>query len=279
MDDKLRILSETNHWTMVRAFFHAYTIYEPIYNNYEDRVHEHANRQGINRRYLKLPAADLAKLMSFDELEGLRNGPLYEFKEICHTLWRNKEATKRDRLERYASELFHNVSILKEHQNMVETLVPRYDETEQQEIDSVLAEVHEEFPILVHRLKGLFDKTNGRIKELFPKFAQETIFIRSLYLCGSEVFDELTIYPQGSQNIYALMYPEGKAVQGHLEVAHSFKDSGFFSRAREACEAGLKYHDKLRRRIKKGHEDPYLPYVNDIEMLLKRLPEGGPNSL
>lgn len=254
--EKPRILHEPNSWTLVESFFNAYTAFRPIYDTYEARVTDHAQRQGTDRRYLRLQADEVAQLLDFTSLEDLRDGALFEFKAQTHNAFRDTSLKNRDKLDRYANELFHNISILKEHQFMVSTFAVHYDQTtERMEYESVLAEVHEEFPTLVHRLHALFEKARERIETMLPKFSKDRVFLRSLFLFGDEVFGLIDAYPGGLEDVLRLVFPSGGPVRGYLEVARSFKQSGFTDRAREAVARGTEAFNRIERKFKESGED------------------------
>lgn len=252
-----RILPEPNDWTLVETFFRALREFEPIFNNYEARVVSFADQAGVDRRHLRLDALEVSQLLDFETLETLRDGALYELKAITHVRLRDTTHKNRDKLDRYANELFHNMSILKEVQYMISTFAPLYDrKTEQREYDILLAEVHEEFPTLVHRLQALFRKAQKRVEKLLPSFRDDNrVFLRSLYLYGAEVFEDIDSYPGGVEDIYRLVYPEGGAVQGYLEVADSFRASGFTDQAREAVGRGIQAYFALEDKLERGDDE------------------------
>jgi hypothetical protein len=249
-----RILPEPNNWTLVETFFAAYLNFLPVHETYESRVLEYAFERGVDRRRLQLKAEEVSQLIDFDQLEALRDGSLFEFKATTHSCLRDLSLKNRDKLDRFANELFHNASILKEHQFMVSTYATHYDEqTEHDEYRNLLAEVHEEFPTLMHRLQLLFTKAQERLEAMMPQFSGDQVFTRSLFLYGGEIFSQFPSYPNGIEDIYRLVYQKGGAVQGYLDVAKSFRDGGFHDLARRAVAKGIEAFRKLEATIAEGN--------------------------
>jgi hypothetical protein len=210
-------------WDLVEAFFLARTAFGEVYENYETRVLAHAAEQGIDRRDLRLDATAVSKLLDFAKLESLRNGPLHDLKEIAHALFRKRAST--DKLDRYASEIFHELSILKEEQYKVSTFAPEYHKTnELSEYESILEEVHQEFPRKVHNIHDLFAKARLRIEEILKRSRDDPVLVRSLALFGEKLLEKA--YPRGLSDLYRFIYPGGEA-EAHLVAARSFARGGF----------------------------------------------------
>jgi hypothetical protein len=275
-----RILGDANFWNLVDAFFRAYKEFEPIFDTYENRVYTHAQEQGIDRRYLRLEAEEVSGLLDFNELEALRDGSLFEFKAMTHACLRDLSLRNRDKLDRYANELFHNVSILKEVQFGISTFAPQYDrQTEASEYESMLREVHEEFPLLVHRLKALFVKARERLDGMLVNYRNNKIFLRSLYLYGDDLFDELNCYPQGLDDIYDLVYEHG-AIEGYVEAAKSFHAAGFLNHVNEAGKKAVRAFDCMVARFKETGDQiemvVFEHYIEELRELLEKI--GGVDS-
>ena len=210
-------------WDLVEAFFHARTAFAEVHDHYETRVLAHASEQGIDRRDLRLDAVEVSKLLDFAKLESLRNGPMHDLKEIAHSLFRKRAST--DKLDRYASEIFHELSILKEEQYKVSTFAPEYHKrNELDEYESILEEVHQEFPRKVHNIHDLFAKARIRIEEILKRSREDTVLVRSLALFGAKLLEKA--YPRGLTDLYRIMYAAGE-LEAHLVAARSFARGGF----------------------------------------------------
>jgi hypothetical protein len=229
-------------WDLVAHFFDAQRQFRETYDTYETKVLQYAEERGVDRRFLRLSAEEVAGLLDFKKLENLRNGELGELKNVSHNIFRNEDST--DPFDRYIAQIFHELSILKEEQYKVSTFAPEYRKREEKaEYESILDEVHEAFPRQVHGIYDLFQKAQARLEELLPHFARDSkgekarVMIRSLYLFGDDTFRGF--YPNTIEDVYEIIYPGG-ALEGFLVVAHSFLDSGFREYAIEALEKALR---------------------------------------
>ena len=64
-------------------------------------------------------------MLEFKSLESLRDDYIQELKDLCHDVFRTADRT--DPLDRYVSDIFHEVSILKEEHYTVKTYAPQYE--------------------------------------------------------------------------------------------------------------------------------------------------------
>lgn len=212
-----------SYWDLVEAFFQARTAFASVYDTYNTRVLAHAAERGVDRRDLRLDAESVSKLLDFGKLESLRNEPLHNLKEIAHVLFRKRAST--DKLDRYASEIFHELSILKEEQYKVSTFAPEYHKrNEIDEYESILDEVHKEFPRKVNNIRDLFQKACWRIEAILKTKNREAVFVRSLALFGEKTLEKA--YPGGVTDFYWAVY-SGGPLEGHLVAARSFAAGGF----------------------------------------------------
>ena len=117
-------------WDLVEAFFSAQRQYQRVFSNYETRVLHHAELQAVDRHQLRLEASEVSKLLDFASLGELRSGSLVRTKEISHALFRSKNRTHT--FDRYVSEVYHDLSILREEQFDVERDPPLADEVAEQ---------------------------------------------------------------------------------------------------------------------------------------------------
>ncbi len=228
-----------DYWDLIAHFFDAQRQFRETYDTYETKVLQYSEERGVDRRFLRLSGEEVAGLLDFRKLEHLRNDDLEALKNISHNIFRSTDST--DPFDRYVSQIFHELSILKEEQYKVSTFAPEYmkrEETEQYE--SILDEVHEAFPRQVHGIYDLFQKAQERLEELMPHFARGPkgkVTIRSIYLFGDEVFRGF--YPNAIEDVYRILYKHG-ALDGYLTVARSFLESGFREYGIEALEYATK---------------------------------------
>lgn len=219
-----RILA-ASFWDLVDAFFAAQREYDETHYLYELRVLTHAEEQGVDREWLRLEASEVSKLLDFTKLGGLRNGPLYRTKEISHSLFRSEGATHR--FDRYISEVFHDLSILREEQYKVSTFAEEYRRANDlARYESILDEVHEDFPRRVHGIRTLFAKAQAELEGILSAHHRDPLYLRSLYLFGEETFRNIESYPQGRLSHCWQVFEQGPA-EAFLLAARSFAQGGF----------------------------------------------------
>lgn len=210
-------------WTIVRLFYRSLVIFREQFESYEARVLEHSARTGIARQDLRLSPDELASLLDLKKLERMRDGHLQELKDLCHLVFRGHDST--DLFDRYVSDIFHEVSILKEEHYSVHFYAPYYEKhREEVELNLILNEAHTLFPQKLRQVRYLFEKAEGRMRELLGSFRNIPLFTRSLYLHRDDFVREA--YPEGLLEFYRLMYPQGP-VEGFYQVGLSFYHAGF----------------------------------------------------
>ena len=170
-------------------------------------------------------------MLEFKSLESLRDDYIQELKDLCHAVFRTADRT--DPLDRYVSDIFHEVSILKEEHYTVKTYAPQYErDSNEVELKFILDDAHTVFPKKLTQIRYLFGKARERMEKILPTVRSMPIVVRSLYLHRNEDFIR-NAYPKGLKAFYSHMYPLG-AFEGYYQVAQSFYHSSFF---REALKA------------------------------------------
>ena len=89
-------------------------------------------------------------------------------KDACHVLFRTQDAT--DFLDRLVHDIFHEISILKEEHYNIRTYSPDdRNGLDREELESILDEVHDIFPLKVHRMRHLFELALNRLEKMLPR--------------------------------------------------------------------------------------------------------------
>ncbi|MBI4601985.1 MAG: hypothetical protein HY721_08495 [Planctomycetes bacterium] len=230
-------------WTIVQLFYRSRAVFQEQFESYERKVLEISRETGIHRNDLRLRSKELGGLLDFKKLERMRDGLLQELKDLCHIVFRGHDRT--DVFDRYVSDIFHEISILKEEHYNVKTYAPLYErDAAEVELKHILDEAHTLFPGKLRHTKYLFERAQGRLEEHLASFRGIPLFIRSLYLHRNDFVAEA--YTGGLGQFYRLMYPGG-AVEGYYEAGLSFYHSGFLEEALEAFRlAEAAYRDEVR---------------------------------
>jgi hypothetical protein len=230
-------------WELLRNFFRSRSAFLTLFDQYELRVAEFEEQLKTDRTKLKLPADQLQSLLDFKSLEELRDRVILRLKETAHELFRTPDST--DLLDHYISNIYHEISILKEEHY---TLKEEFVQMDQREYDLFFREVAEFYPKRLRHVKNLYRKALRRLEELLPEMANERIVVRSLYLFGDELLAEG--YSGGLRGLYAKMYPDLGDVGGFAMAGRSFLKSGFEKEAREAYTLAIELYGRKRRKKK-----------------------------
>lgn len=217
-------------WTIVKLFYRSFTVFQELFSSYERKVLAYSETVGIPRELLRLKPAELGGLLDYKRLEDLRDGFIHELKDLCHLVFRGNNST--DLLDRYVSDIFHEISILKEEHYSVIVYAPLWERDHNEvELKLILDEAHELFPLKLRQIHYLYERAKSRLEAQLASFAGYRLFIRSLYL-EREGF-VASAYPDGIDQFYRFMYPGG-VVEGYTEVARSFLHSSFLVEAAQA---------------------------------------------
>jgi hypothetical protein len=214
-------------WLLLRSFFASRRQFIAIFDRYEHSVARFAEDLETDRSRLKLPADEVLDLLDLRSLEILRDEVVAGLKSTSHELFRGRDET--DRFDHLVSNIYHELSILKEEHYTLKEEHLRHD---RHEYDRFFREISEFYPKRLRHIRNLYSRAQRRLADLLPQMGGERILIRSLYLLGEEHLGR--DYPGGISGLYRRMYPEGGEVEGCLTVARSFCSSGFLEEALEA---------------------------------------------
>lgn len=229
-------------WTIVTLFYRSHGAFKELFERYEKKVGGYSQVLGLPRADLRLNSRELASLLDLKSMERIRDGYIHELKDLCHLVFRGQDQT--DLLDRYVSDIFHEISILKEEHYNVIKYAPLYErDAAEVELRHILDEAHTLFPQKLQHIRYLFGRAQTRLEEHLDGFSGIQLFIRSLYLHRDDFVREA--YENGIEQFYRLMYPLGP-FEGYYEVGRSFYLSGFFDHARQAfAEAERAYRQLL----------------------------------
>ncbi|TET34372.1 MAG: hypothetical protein E3J72_14530 [Planctomycetota bacterium] len=238
-------------WDVVESFYRCMADFQEQYETYERLVGELVKKYGEEREKLHLDASEVATLVDQERLGTLRDEALFKLKELSHLLFRTDEGN--DDFDRYVSEAYHEMSVLREEHYSIEHYIPAYEKSKEKDIaETMLSEAADLFPLKMRTINQLFEKAKTRLEKLLPKWKRDTVFVRSLYLFGNDFLEK--IYADGIESLYGIMYPKLGPAGGYFEAAKSFHESGFYDRARIALR---KAKAKLKNgKLKKAAMEP-----------------------
>jgi hypothetical protein len=249
-------------WQLFRSFFRSRTAFLTLFERYEARVLEFAEDLSIDRTRLRVSADDLLTLLDFKSLEELRDREILTLKQTAHVLFRGPDET--DLFDHHVSNIYHELSILKEEHY---TLKEDFLRLDQKEYDRFFREVAEFYPKRLRHIKNLYGKALRRLEALLPDMAGERVLIRSIFIFGDGLLQDS--YRGGLSALYRKMYPGLGAPKAYVEVGESFLESGFEA---EALAAFRKARDALsRRRRKKNHEEVRKELILEVDRRIAEL--------
>ncbi len=218
-------------WELLRTFFTAKRIFHDQFEGYEKKVIAWSKKLGVPREIMKLKASEVSELLDFKALEILRDNYLQSLKEMSHGMFRSMDST--DPFDRYVSNIFHEMSILKEEHYSLKSFSPDSAGGNGAE-DSLLEEVHEYFPRRVRKILNLFQNAMQRIEQLLPQQVNDRILVRSVYMFGPKLLKGS--YRGPLEGFYWKMYPDCGPIEGYYSAGKSFFESGFYELSEEAMK-------------------------------------------
>jgi len=229
-------------WTIVELFYRAHQEFREQFESYEQQVCNYSKVTGTPRTELRLNSDELAGLLDLKSMERLRDEYIHPLKDLCHLVFRGQDQT--DLLDRYVSDIFHEISILKEQHYNVKKYAPLYErDAAEVELRYILDEAHNRFPQELNHIRYLFGRAQARLEHYLPRFRSSELFIRSLYCHRADFV--ANAYDDGLDHFYRGMYPLGP-FEGYYRVGQSFYHGGFLAEALEAFEAAeATYHGDL----------------------------------
>ncbi len=235
-------------WILLRTFYRSYRSFHVLLGQYEQRVTAFALQYGVDRKDLKLQPDELLSLFDSHALLALRNGELKTLREISHKLFRGERS---DPFDNHATNIYHEVSILKEEEW---TLREQATSEDPKEFERYYREVNFYYPKRLRHVRNLYGKARKRLEKILPTMGRNTIVIRSAYLFGGELF--AGVYERGLEEFYEYLYPAGGALTGYSVVADSFHEGGFGAEATEGYERALDAATLERARVAKDEGRP-----------------------
>lgn len=223
-------------WQIIEHFYKASLVFRQMHDTYERKVLAHAKEKNTPRENLKLGPMGLAELLDFQNLEKLRDRYLLPLKTYCHEIFRGHDKT--DQLDRYVSDIFHEISILKEEHYMVEHYATGWaDAKAEVELTNIMDEAFEVIPRKIKQINYLFNKATERVESLLPAYQRNRVLIRSLFLNRHGFVSES--YAEGLVAFYQRIFPVNGAIEGFYKTGLSFMNSSFFEKAIETFQEGL----------------------------------------
>jgi hypothetical protein len=251
-------------WDFIASFVAARWTFLSIYDRYERRVLRAAKTLGVKRESLVLPPLGLFKLFHLRRMDLLRDYRLKPLRNLAQRVF--EDAENEELLDVYCSHIYHEFTILSEEHRSVGRFLRIHDNRRYRQ---PFEEVSGYYPMRLRRIRRLFTGGLRRIEILLPEWSRYRVVVRSMHLFGDRLARKT--YGEGIDVFYRRMYPLGGPIQGHLEAARSFLDSGFLIQARGAVEESLGSAAALtRRRALERPEREALQQAEDLAGEIER---------
>lgn len=225
-------------WRMIKVFYNAFNFFRKLENNFKENVRKPI-ANAMNKKSILYET--FIEHLEPTELEDLRDTYLVELRNLSHTEFRSRK--KMERFDIYISEIFHEVSILKEQKFILDHYFQRKDLISQSAIQQMLRQTFELFETKMDHIAFLFKNAKVRLEEILPIYRNDDFILRNLYLEGPRLLKNF--YQDPIKETLNFMFIEGGFSSGMIAIASSFSLGGFFEQGKKVIMALKK--DDLKR--------------------------------
>lgn len=257
-------LNQTTLWKIVKEFLLSYNLFDRVFKDYHIRLERFRKEYFEKGRVFKPTPQEISSLFEFRKLDRLRNTHLFALKECSHEMFRAKE--QHVEFDLYVSEIFHEISILKEFEYNLEHYILRHRDDDML-VGEELQESQNVFELKVRRTTQLFEKSLEKLHEILYENRFDKILIRSLYFADKHLFPD--VYSGGLNDVLKVMHKKNTSAAGYYVMAVNFSCGGFFTQARLALRRAYKNIDPEETGLKSR-----LDALNTFFQEQKLIPQG-----
>ncbi len=213
--------------------------------------------------------------IGFRKLEELRNDILYPLKDASHDLFRDESTNITHPFDKYISDIFHEVSIVKEENYQLMQigdyqLKEELKKTGKKVEKRIVSKAEKDITNKMKNIDTLFREAEAELLKLLKHQNKTKYVIRSLYLSGEEIFGD----KEGLEILYKKIYDLGP-FEGYLTVAESFHESMHYEKSVEAFYKARKEKWKLETESKSEEVcEGYQQLADRYQKLRERLKQG-----
>ncbi len=191
-------------------------------------------------------------IIGFKKLEELRNNLLYPLKDASHELFRDESTNITHPFDKYISDIFHEVSIVKEEAYQLIQIgdyqLKKQTEKAGEKVEKRIAlKAKKDIAGKMKNIHTLFREAETELVTLLKQQNRTKSVIRPLYLSADEIFGD----KEGLEILYKKIYDLGP-FEGYLRVAESFQESGHNEKAAEAFYKAREKKQELAAQRKSG---------------------------
>ncbi len=220
------MISQNNSWHLLETFFISFS----YFNNLEKKYRTHVtDLTKAVKSSDSLPADLLLEFIDVELLNSLRDNYLVRLRKIAHDEFRRKKIV--ERFDVYISEIFHEVSILKEQKYILEHYLQRKNQLYPEMLKQLLQQTLQLFATKMEHVKVLYCNAQSRLEEILPIFRFDDFFLRSLFLKGDKCLKDF--YKKPIIELLAFMFEQGGSTKGIVATSCSFCLGGFYEQAKD----------------------------------------------
>ncbi len=255
-------------WSIVENFYRAEAIIGDKYGRLMG-ARKTSPEDALEKIAISSPA------IGFRKLEELRNDILYPLKEASHNLFRNEVTSITHPFDKYISDIFHEVSIIKEeHYQLIQIgdyqLKEEIKKPGKKVEKRIVSKAQKDIINKMKNIDTLFQEAEAELIKLLKHQNRTKYVIRSLYLSGEEIFGD----NEGLEILYQKIYDLGP-LEGYLTVAESFHGSMHYEKAVEAFYKTREKKWKLDAQRKPGKgQEGYQTLADRYQKLREKLKQG-----
>lgn len=217
---------QISSWSLIKVFYQSFTYFNLLELNYQKKINLISLEELENNQY---SFENFLKILDTSKLSYLRDKFLDRLRILAHNEFPRRK--KIERFDVFISEIFHEVSILKEQKYILDHFYQRKEHVSQESLTMVLCETYKLFQAKMRQVKSLFENAKLRLEEILLIYNKEDFILRSLYLEANDLCRNFYDHPY--QEILKAMFPEGGLGQGLVATSCSFCMGGFYSHAKE----------------------------------------------
>lgn len=220
------MISQDNSWHLLETFFISFSYFNNLESKYRAHVSELTKAVKSSDH---LPSDLLLEFIDVELLNSLRDNYLARLRKIAHNEFRLKKIT--ERFDVYISEIFHEVSILKEQKYIMEHYLQRKSQLYPEMLKQLLQQTLQLFATKMEHVKVLYHNAQSRLEEILPIFRLDDFFLRSLFLKGDKFLKDF--YKDPTIQLLAFMNEQGGSSKGLVATSCSFCLGGFYEQAKD----------------------------------------------
>ena len=218
--------NQITSWSILKVFFQSFSFYNNLEKKFREKVLASKLESFGKTIY---PFEAFVEYLDTKDLVKLRDKHLTDLRQLAHAEFRGRKVM--ERFDIYISEIFHEVSILKEQKFILDHHFQRKDQMYPEMINQMLSQTYDLIETKMEHVKVLFNNAKGRLEEILMAYRKDDFILRTLYLEGPILFQEF--YADPVKNILDIMFVEGGYSEGYLAISCSFCSGGFFENGRQ----------------------------------------------